>query len=169
MMVVRIMKFFFYLLSKIDRIGRKISSKWRSVYYANIFESCGKIRPKIAKSVIFSCPGSISCGDGLIVNPQVYFAAKGGIVMGDRVTISAGARILSSSLQVENGVVSRRHVHRKVVIGNDVWIGAGAIICPGVTIGDNCIIAAGAIVTRDLEGNFVYGGIPAKPIKPMGA
>ena len=85
---------------------------------------------------------------------------------GNNVTISAGAKIVSTKLAIENGLITRKHIHEKVIIGNNVWIGVVAIVTSGVTIGDNCIIAAGAVVTKDLESNFIYGGIPAKAIKP---
>ncbi len=51
------------------------------------------------------------------------------------------------------------------VIGDDVWVGHGSIIMSGVTIGSGCIIAAGSVVTKDLEPYFIYAGIPAKKIK----
>ena len=57
----------------------------------------------------------------MIINPQCYFAAKGGIVLGDNVTISAGAKILSSSLKVEDGIIQRSHIHKQVVLHNRVW------------------------------------------------
>ncbi|MBR6430931.1 MAG: sugar O-acetyltransferase, partial [Oscillospiraceae bacterium] len=50
-------------------------------------------------------------------------------------------------------------------IGNNVWIGAGAVVTQGVTIGDNAVIAAGAVVTKDVAANAVAGGVPAKFIK----
>lgn len=52
-----------------------------------------------------------------------------------------------------------------VAIGNDVWIGRRAMIMPGVTIGDGCVIAAGAVVTKDIPAYSVAGGVPAKVIK----
>lgn len=55
--------------------------------------------------------------------------------------------------------------NREVVIGNDVWIGANAILLPGVNIGDGAVIAAGAVVTKDVEPYAVVGGVPAKVIK----
>ena len=120
---------------------------------------------RIAPSVVFSAPEHISCGDGFRVNPQVYFIGKGGIEIGNNVIISAGAKILSSSLDLIKGHVTRKHIHKKITIGNNVWIGAGAIVLPGVTIGDNVVVAAGTIVTKDLPGNFIYAGIPAKPLR----
>jgi galactoside O-acetyltransferase len=54
-----------------------------------------------------------------------------------------------------------------VHIGRNVWIGAGAVILPGITIGDNSVIAAGAVVTKDIPANVVAGGVPAKVIKEI--
>ncbi len=53
-------------------------------------------------------------------------------------------------------------------IGRDVWIGANAVILPGVTIGDGAVIAAGAVVTKDVPENTVAGGVPARVIKTIG-
>ena len=63
----------------------------------------------------------------------------------------------------------RRHlgIAKPVSIGNDVWIGGNVTILPGVTIGDNVIIAAGAVVTKDIPDNCVVGGIPARVIKSI--
>lgn len=54
-----------------------------------------------------------------------------------------------------------------ISVGNNVFIGLGAIIMPGVTIGDNVVIGAGAVVTRDIPSNYVAVGVPAKPIKTI--
>lgn len=51
------------------------------------------------------------------------------------------------------------------IIGDDVWIGHGSIIMSGVNIGSGCIIAAGSVVTKDLEPYYIYAGVPAKKIK----
>jgi len=53
----------------------------------------------------------------------------------------------------------------KVIVGNDCWIGHGAIILPGVTVGDGAVIAAGAVVSRDVPPYMVVGGVPARPIR----
>ena len=57
------------------------------------------------------------------------------------------------------------HEKKKVVIGDDVWIGANAVILPGVTIGEGSVIAAGSIVNKDVEPFSIVGGVPAKVIK----
>jgi maltose O-acetyltransferase len=52
-----------------------------------------------------------------------------------------------------------------VTIGNDCWIGGRAIICPGVSIGDNVVVGAGSVVTKDVPSNVVVGGNPAKILR----
>ena len=56
---------------------------------------------------------------------------------------------------------------KPVVIGDDVWIGANAVILPGVTIGPHSVVAAGAVVTRDVPPGCVVGGVPAKVIRQL--
>lgn len=153
----------FRLLSKIHRLRAHI----RGYFYSKIFKSCGKPLPLINRGVIFSSPKNIQCGAGVRINPQCYIMAKGGVSFGNNVIVSAGAKIVTSSLAVEEGIVKRKHVSSPVKIGNGVWIGAGAIICPGVTIGDHTIIAAGAVVTKDVPSGSIAAGIPAKVIRTL--
>ena len=58
-------------------------------------------------------------------------------------------------------------IGKPVTIGNDVWIGGNCTILPGVTIGNNVVIAAGAVVTKDVPDNCVVGGVPAKKIRDI--
>ena len=56
---------------------------------------------------------------------------------------------------------------KPVKIGNDCWFGANVVVCPGVTIGDNCVIGAGSVVTRDIPSNSFAAGVPAKVIRTI--
>ena len=158
------LRFFFNTLRTLFRVKRKIGFWLRAKYYGHIFISSGK-KMRIASGVVFSTPENISCGDGFRVNPQVYIIGKGGIEIGNNVIVSAGAKILSSSLDLSDGRIKRKHTHKKITIGNNVWIGAGAIVLPGVTIGDNVVVAAGTVVSKDLPGNFIYAGVPARVLR----
>lgn len=79
------------------------------------------------------------------------------------VSISRRAFICTASHDISD--ISRPLTYKPIVIGNGVWIGAEAIVCPGVTIGDGAVIAAGAVVTKDVEPWTVVGGNSAKFIK----
>ena len=56
---------------------------------------------------------------------------------------------------------------KPVSIGNDCWFGANVVVCPGVTIGDNCVIGAGSVVTKDIPENSFAAGVPARVIRPI--
>lgn len=56
---------------------------------------------------------------------------------------------------------------KPVHIGNDCWLGASVTVCPGVTIGDNCVIGAGSVVTRDIPSNSFAAGVPCKVIREI--
>lgn len=157
----------FYLFFKLSSKWNRLKAHIRGYYYSRIFRKCGKKRPFINRGVVFSCPQNIECGSSVIINPQCYFAAKGGIIIEDNVTFSAGAKILSSSLNVEEGVIQRKHVHKPVKLCRNVWIGAGAMVCPGVTVGENTIVAAGAVVTKEMPPNSLVAGVPAKVIRSL--
>lgn len=152
------------ILSKINRIEAHV----RGYYFSKIFKSCGRQRlPRIYRNVVFTSPQNIECGEDLLINPNCCFVAKGGIVFGDRVWMSTGVKILTSGLPVGKDFIHQRHIHKKVVIGDNVWLATDAKICPGVTIGSNVIIAAGAVVTRDIPDNCIAAGVPARVIRDL--
>ncbi|MGX7668097.1 acyltransferase [Flavobacterium pedocola] len=85
------------------------------------------------------------------------------ITIGHQVAISKGVIIRDSDNHVLNGQSDK--VAAPIVIGNHVWIGLRAVILKGVTIGDGAVIAAGAVVTRDVPANSIVAGVPARVIK----
>jgi acetyltransferase-like isoleucine patch superfamily enzyme len=94
------------------------------------------------------------------------------IEIGEHVTITAGVQFIThdGGVWVLRGLDSQFQkcdLFGKIVIGNNVFIGINSIIMPGVTIGDNCIIASGSVVTRSFESNSVIAGLPAKSIKSI--
>lgn len=108
----------------------------------------------------------IKIGKNVFINHACSFLDLGGITIEDHVLI--GPRV---NLTTENHPVDptkRKHLDLKsILIKRNAWIGAGATILPGVTIGENSIVAAGAVVNKDVPDNCIVGGIPAKLIKTI--
>ncbi|MBO7553414.1 MAG: sugar O-acetyltransferase [Bacteroidaceae bacterium] len=108
----------------------------------------------------FAC--QINIGKHVFVNHSITCMAAGGITIDDGVMIGPNVRIVTDNHDFQNRMVLRcKPVH----ICKGAWIGVGAIILPGVTIGENAVVAAGAVVTKDVAPNAIVGGNPAKFIK----
>ena len=107
---------------------------------------------------------NIRLGNGVFINKSCMFVDLGGIEVEDNVLIGPDVKILSVNHPLDP--INRRGVILKSVkIKRNAWLGAGVTICPGVTIGENSVIGAGSVVTKDVPSNTVYAGVPAKFIK----
>jgi maltose O-acetyltransferase len=109
----------------------------------------------------------IEVGRNLNINRGVNIYGRGGVKFGDYVLIGPNVIITSSQHRYDiEGlpVLFQGHEKKRVVIGNDVWIGANAVILPGVTVGEGTIIGAGAVVTNDTDPYSIVGGVPARKI-----
>ena len=105
-------------------------------------------------------------GDNTFINAGVGIAARQRVMIGANVKIGPRTSILDSTyhqLDVNDDPSSSR----PVVIGNNVWIGTRCTILPGVTIGENSVVAAGSIVNKDVPKNVLVAGIPAKIIREL--
>lgn len=116
----------------------------------------------------------ISSGRHLVVGDDVDFATAcvvttdGGVTIGDRVLIGYGAKILSRNHAVPRGrarIFGGGHVSKPVDVANDVWIGAQAVLLPGVSIGEGAVIAAGSVVTKSVPPFAVVAGTPARIVR----
>lgn len=105
-------------------------------------------------------------GKNVYINHLCSFLDMGTITIGDNVLIGPKVNILSEEHPV-NPAKRKSLVVKPVVIKNGAWIGAGVTILPGVTVGENSIVAAGAVVNKDVPDNTIVGGIPAKMIKKI--
>ncbi|MGN1271830.1 MAG: DapH/DapD/GlmU-related protein [Lactobacillus sp.] len=109
---------------------------------------------------------NIKLGKRVFINSNVMMVDLGGITIEDDVLIGPGVSLLSVNHKLNPK--QRRELELKpVVIRKNAWIGAKATICPGVVIGENAVVAAGAVVTKDVPKNTVVAGMPAKVIKKI--
>ena len=106
---------------------------------------------------------NIHIGKNVFINSCCHFQDQGGIYIGNDVLI--GHNVVLATIDHDLSPSDRHNIYAPIRIGNRVWIGANAVVTKGVCIGDGAVIAAGAVVTRDVPESTVVGGIPAKTIK----
>ena len=119
---------------------------------------------------VFNCENglNISVGDNFFTNYNVTILDIAPVKIGDNVMI--GPNVLITTVEHPISLKGRRKRLAKatpVNIGSDVWIGGNVVILPGVTVGDNVVIGAGAVVTKDIPSNSVAMGVPARVTKKI--
>ena len=108
----------------------------------------------------------IRLGKNVFINHACSFLDLGGITIEDDVLIGPRVNLITENHPLDP---SKRKLLdlKSILIKRNAWIGAGATILPGVTIGENAVVAAGAVVTKDVPPNTIAGGVPAKIIKEL--
>ena len=109
---------------------------------------------------------NIHVGEDVFINACCHFQDHGGVTLGDGCQI--GHNVVFATLNHFMETEKRKMSYSApIVLGKNVWVGSNATILQGVTIGDNSVIGAGAVVTKDVPANTVVGGVPAKFIKSI--
>ena len=114
--------------------------------------------------------GDVVIGDHTRIG--IHSTVIGPVCIGSHVNLAQGITVTALNhnfADPEKRIDEQGVSTRPVVIGDDVWIGANAVVLPGVTIGSHCVVAAGAVVTKDVPDNTLVGGVPAKVIKQLRA
>lgn len=111
---------------------------------------------------------NIEVGDDVFFNFNCVVLDVVKVTLGDRVLVAPNVQFYPATHPLEAKPRGEMWEYGKpITIGNDVWIGGSAVICPGVTIGERTVIAAGAVVTKSFPADVVIGGNPAKVIKHL--
>ncbi|KPC75187.1 maltose acetyltransferase [Streptomyces sp. NRRL WC-3753] len=109
---------------------------------------------------------NIAIGARTFVNYNLTALDVAAITIGADCQIGPNVQLLTPTHPLEPGPRrDKLEAARPIVIGDNVWLGGGAIVLPGVTIGDNSVIGAGAVVTKDVPANVVAVGNPARPVR----
>jgi acetyltransferase-like isoleucine patch superfamily enzyme len=109
---------------------------------------------------------NITIGKNVFINSGCHFQDQGGITIGDNSLIGHNVVLatINHDLEPEN---NRKNHYAPIMLGKHVWIGSNATVLAGVTIGDWAVVAAGAVVTKDVPAYTVVGGVPAKVLKTV--
>lgn len=135
---------------------------------ARRFGSCGSNALFITFSKFF-VPQNIFVGNNVFINQQCIFAAEEKITIDDNVKIGFRCMFITSNNEIylDENDHTRIHYSEPIHIEKDVWIGSGAVILPGVTVGEGSVVAAGAVVTKDVPARTLVGEVPARIIKTI--
>ena len=128
----------------------------------------------IGRNTCIECTGSlqhlgkgVSMGNGTTFGNDCFFGAAGGITIGDDVMAGQYVRFHSENhnFEAHDKLIKDQGVtHKGIRIGNNCWIGAGVVFLDGASIGNGCVVAANAVVTKEFPDNVIIGGVPAKII-----
>jgi len=150
------------LLSLADAWLRRLD-----VYRAQaILKRCARVgsEVRLRMPVVVYAPEKLSIGSQVDIGEFVVLRANGGLTIGDRVLVAAHATLTTRGHPILPPRYGRT-VDGPIVLEDDVWVGAAAVVLPGVTIGRGSIVGAGAVVTRDVPANTIVGGVPGRPIR----
>jgi len=129
---------------------------------------------KVGKNITYYPRIKLSPGTNLVLGDCVDLAwgvlitTGGGVEIGDRSLIGYNTQIFSANHVIPprpQQIFTSGHDKERVIIGKDVWIGAGCLILPGVIIGEGAVVAGGSVVTKDVAPFTIVGGNPARIIK----
>lgn len=143
----------------------------RYVLIKTLTKKCGD-NVSIQPNVYIFNPQNLSVGDNVSIHPMCYIECGNngheGVTIGNDVSIAHGVSIIANSHKFQNTSIPIKDqgmFEKAVTIKNNVWVGAKATILHGITIGEGCIIAANAVVTKEVVCNTIVGGVPARVIK----
>lgn len=110
----------------------------------------------------------LQIGQGVAISAFVHIVANGGVSIGDNTIIASAVQITSSTHDYHIQPFRSQRTDAPVTIGRNVWIGAAAVVLPGITVGDDSVIGAGSVVTQDVPPNTVVAGAPARVVRRLG-
>ena len=139
---------------------------------AILFTLLGSLGESVTVQPTFRCDYgyNISLGDGTFINYDCVFLDCNRITIGRDVQIAPCVQLYTASHPLDPaGRRSGLEFARPITLADNVWLGGGTIVCPGVTVGENTVVGAGSVVTRDLPANVVAAGNPCRILRNLPA
>ena len=145
-----------------NTIGKIPSHTIRNLLYKYVLHAKIEKNVVIYKNVIFRDGYKCRIGSGTIIGDDSLIDSRGGVIIGRNCNFSSEVRLWTAQHNIQSKTFS--YVSAPVIVEDRSWISSNVIILPGVKIGEGCVVAAGAVVTKDCDPYGIYGGVPAKKI-----
>lgn len=152
------------LMEKICHHIDERKNRWRTEYYRTLF---GVKNLDLYHPVFIGNPSNMKLGENVAINAFVHIWANAPVEIGDNTMIASHVQITTSTHDYSVHPMRSKRIDLPVKIGSNVWIGSGAIIFPGVTIGDDSVIGAGALVNKDIPSGSIAYGLPAQVVSKV--
>lgn len=147
------------LLRRLNYAPELSREEWREIL--------SELLPNCSNDVYIEPPFFADYGYNVYCGEKVYFNANCLILdsmkvsIGSRTLFGPGVQLYTATHPMDSGERKKVEFSKPVTIGSDCWLGGNVIVCPGVTIGDRCVIAAGSVVTKDIPSDSFAAGNPA--------
>ncbi len=160
-------------------VGALIAETWKKCEEINnVPRSCWELHDVIVEKLGIPLPktstivqplhidvaSGLEIGENVFINYNSSMMAAGGIIIEDNVQIGPNVMLVTTNHDFNHREIV---IHKPITIKKGAWIGGRSLILPGVTVGENAVVAGGAVVTRNVEANTIVGGNPAKVIKKL--
>lgn len=136
-------------------------------------EILGELFARVGPGTVIEAPfhcdygSNIAVGERFYANAGCVFLDCAPVTIGDRVQLGPQVQLLAVSHPLDRAQrAAGLEYGEPISIGDDAWLGGGAIVLPGVTIGEGAVVGAGSVVTRDVEPETIVAGNPARPLRP---
>jgi len=131
------------------------------------FKSCGE-RVYISPKCFIWSEDCLEVGNDVCIHAFTYIFAVGGVKIGNGAMISSNCSITSITHPIESAKrFAEEEITKPVIIGKNTWLGMGVVLLPGITIGDDSIVGAGSVVTKDVPPKSIVVGNPAKVLRKI--
>ena len=166
-----VLKYFKKRKDKINLNSHKTVRVFDNVVFNTEYGGCISIGEKtelLYGVLLMTYGGNITIGKNCSINPYTVLYGHGNLTIGDNVLIAGHCLIIPANHifeDIRRPINSQGETRMGIILEDNVWIGAGCRILDGVTIGTGAVVAAGAVVNKNVSPNTVVGGIPAKLIK----
>ena len=157
-----------YLIRLIDSVVRRALWLWGRIRFGTLIKNRG-IGCVCHWAVDLKYPENIYLGKGVVIGVNASLGAHSQIRIGDFVHISRDVHLETAGLDYKNRFPPYAYVSQPITIDKGVWIGSRATILGGIHIGEYAVVAAGAIVTKDVPPFAIVGGVPARILKMKGS
>jgi acetyltransferase-like isoleucine patch superfamily enzyme len=143
-------------------VARVPSHILRKIFYRTFLKLKIGRKSYIFMNAYFDTRGNFSLGNGSVINERCRIDNRGMLTIGNHVSISSDTHLITADHDVQSSDFVGRN--RPIIIGDHVYIGSRATILPNVMLGRGCVVAAGAVVTKNVEPYTIVAGVPARKI-----